>query len=315
MRVYFLSSKPCILTLNGTYFGLTDSFERFAEISPKDNLFAQFTPEDGLPIRFFINESIRLHPPKRCEIYLLKDGLAIYAKDFPPTDMTLRAIAQQRDDDTLVTVFRQGETQVSIESPKGFFISPLPSLFEPCEIQFQGEFILLSSPDSIALFTRSGKRLLQERVKEFTLEKGKLLATLPLSDRLCRTAKCVWELTDENVKQTTFSICQQTKFSMPFGNGSAELDPPTTENIREELLPYAFFESVLIGANYAELLSESLREKAQSLKGFLGAFESVVLTERGKVCGLVRKKADRLFEVDEYRVEIENGKITDIVKE
>lgn len=315
MRVYFLSSKPCILTLNGAYFGLTDSFERFAEISPKDNLFAQFTPEDGLPIRFFVNESIRFHPPKRCEIYLLKDGLAIYAKDFPTTDMTLRAIAQQRDGDTLVTVFRQGETQVSIESPKGFFISPLPSLFDPCEIQFQGEFILLSSTDAIALFTRSGKRLLQERVKEFTLENGKLTATLPLSDRLCRTAKCVWELTEESVKQTNFSICQQTKFSMPFGNEKAELEPPTTENIREELLPYAFFESVLIGANYAELLSESLREKAQSLKEFLGDFESVVLTERVKVCGLVRKKADRLFEVDEYRVEVENGKITDIVKE
>ena len=78
MKVYFLSSKPCILTLNGAYFGLTDTFERYAEISPKDNLFAEFTPESGQPIRFFLNENIRLNPPDRCEIYLLKDALAVW---------------------------------------------------------------------------------------------------------------------------------------------------------------------------------------------------------------------------------------------
>jgi hypothetical protein len=54
MKVYFLSSQPCILTLNGAYFGTTDTFERFLELSPKDNLFVEFTPENGLPIRFFL---------------------------------------------------------------------------------------------------------------------------------------------------------------------------------------------------------------------------------------------------------------------
>lgn len=315
MRVYFLSSKPCILTLNGAYFGLTDTFERFAELSPKDNLFAQFTPEDGQPIRFFVNESIRFHPPKRCEVYLLKDGLAVYAKDFPSTDMTLRSIAQARENDTLVTVFFQGVPQVSIESPKGFFLAPLSTPFQPCEIRFHGEFILLSSPERISVFLRDGKCVLDERVNEFTLENDLLTAVLPLSDRLNRTAKCSWELTGESVKRTAFSIEQKTNFSVPFEKENAKLDPPTAENIRDEILPYAFFESVLIGANYADLLCENLKEKSTSLKEFLGEFESVVLTEKPNVCGLIRKKADRLFEVDEYRVEIENGKITDILKE
>ena len=313
MKVYFLSSKPCILTLNGTYFGLTDTFERFAEISPKDNIFAQFTPEDGLPARFFINESIRFHPPERCEIYLLKDGIAVYAKEFPPTDSTLRALTQKREGKTLVTVFRQGVTQVSIESPSGFFLCPLPFDFEPKEIEFFEDFILLSSSDRLVLFNVNGKRILSEKIKSFSFKNGVLNATLPLSDSLNRTANCAWLLKDGSCKQTEFTVEQKTSVSFPFDSKAAEgeaSDVPAA--IRDEILPYAFFESVLIGADYQALLSDDLKPKANQLKEFLGEFSSVVLTEKPKVCGLVREKSERLFEVDEYAVEIENGKITDV---
>ncbi len=311
MKVYFLSSRPCILTLNGAYFGLTDTFERFAELSPKDNIFAQFTPEDGLPIKFFVNENMRFHPPERCEVYLLRDGLAVFARDFPPSDMTLKAIAQEREGKILVTVFRQGGVQLSIESPDGFFISPLPPSFEECRLQFYENFILVASPTQIALFNTKGKRLILETVKEFSFEKGVLTATLPLSDRLNRTARCVWEVSGESARQTAFSINQQTRVRLPFGEENQE-EVCSCENIRDEILPYAFFESVLIGADYQSFLSDDLKQKANSLKDFLGEYESVVLTEKANVCGLVRKKAERLFEVDEYYVEIKEGKITDV---
>ena len=39
MRVYFLSEKPCGLTVSGIYLGLIDGFERSAELSPADELF------------------------------------------------------------------------------------------------------------------------------------------------------------------------------------------------------------------------------------------------------------------------------------
>ena len=34
--------------LGGVFFGMTDRFERFAEIEPKDNVFAEFIPEGAL---------------------------------------------------------------------------------------------------------------------------------------------------------------------------------------------------------------------------------------------------------------------------
>jgi hypothetical protein len=312
MKVYFLSSKPCILTLNGAYFGLTDTFERFIDLSPKDNLFAQFTPEDGLPVCFFINESIRFHPPKRCEVYLLKDGIAIYAKDFPPSDMSLKTIAQEREGTTLVTVFQQGDVQVSIENPNGFFLSTLPPSFESSNITFYDNFVILNSPEQLALFNQLGKLLLLEKFTEFKLEKNVLHATLPLSDRLRRVAKCAWEFVNDDVRQTAFSISQEACVNLPFDGENMELSLPTAENIRDELLPYAFFESILIGADYAQFLDDTLQKKASSVKEFLGEFTSVVLTETPNVCGLVRKKSERLFEVDEFLVELNNGKILDV---
>ena len=308
MKVYFLSSKPCILTLNGAYFGLTDTFERFAEVSPKDNLFAEFTPESGQPIRFFLNESIRLNPPDRCEVYLLKDGLAVYAKDFPSTDYTLRVIAQEREGDALVTVFSQGGVQVSIESKRGFFLSTLPPSFESATLQFYENFILITSPTQFALYNTLGKQLLLESYTALYLEDGVLNATLPLSDSLNRTAECSWSLEGNECEQTKFTVTQKTELNLTTPHESTTIPP----SIREELFPYAFLQSVLLGVDCAHLLSEDLKPKAETLKSFLGDYQSVVLTKNPRICGLVRQKCDRLFEVDEYLIELQNEKITDI---
>lgn len=308
MKVYFLSSKPCILTLNGAYFGLTDTFERYAELSPKDNLFAEFTPESGQPIRFFLNEDIRLNPPSRCEVYLLKDGLAVYAKDFPSTDLTLGVITQERERDMLVTVFAQGGVQVSIESGKGFFLSTLPPSFETCKLEFYQDFALISSPTQIALYNRLGERLLLEYATAFSMKNGVLNATLPLSDSLNRTAECSWELIENQAKQTSFTIVQQTKVSLL----ERETDETRGAIVRDEILPYAFLESALLGLDCSGYFCDELKEKAESIKEFLGDYQSVVLTKTPSICGLVRKKADRLFEVDEYFVELKDGKITDV---
>ena len=78
MKVYFLSSIPCALRINNAYFGTTNLFERFAELSLQDNLFVEFLPEGRQPLSFFLTENIRFSAPKGCEIYLLKDRFMSY---------------------------------------------------------------------------------------------------------------------------------------------------------------------------------------------------------------------------------------------
>lgn len=296
MKIYFLSSQPCALSLNGLFFGTTDNFERFTELDPTDKIYAQFSPEGALPVGFFITEEILSTPPSGCEVYLLRDGVAIYAKDFPPSDFTLRPILQQRDGNRLATLFRQGNLQLTIESPLGFFNTHLPHSFQPTSLHFHGEYLLLEGENTLTLFTLEGKQLLFERVIEYSLSENVLSATIPLSDRLQRQAKCEWSLTDNGCHLTSFTLLQPTT-----GN-----QPPA------DLLAYAFFESVLIGADFASFLSDDLIPDAERIRAFLGDFTAVTLTNKPTVCGLVRKKKERLFTLDYFSVEIQNGKIVDV---
>ncbi len=296
MKIYFLSSLPATLTLNEAYFGFTDTFERFAEISLKDNIFVRFTPQNALPISFFLTEDIRFTPPNGVEVYLLRDGIALYARDFPPSDFTLRPLAQVRAGNLLATLVMQGRLQLVMQSPDGFFVATLPPAFEKSTLSFHGDFLFVETQDRLAIFNARGEKVFMENILSYEERDGELNALLPLSDRFQRTAKCSYLLSGTTCTRTQFTI-QQAKLN---------------ENTADELIPYAFFESVLIGANFEDLLCDELLPQKDKLLQFLGDFESVILTEEPNTCGLIRKKGERLFETAYFTVTLQNGKIADI---
>ena len=313
MKIYFLSSEPCALRLGGVFFGMTDRFERYAEISLKDNIFVEFLSEGNLPLCFFLTENLRFAPPEGCEVYLLADGIAVYARDFTPVDNSLRTIAQKRLENCLVTVFKQGRVQMSVETDENFFVVDLPPVFAFCTIELQDDFILLDGEKNgrryIALFERLGKRLLFEEALSYSFTLGELSARLPLSDRLGRSADCVWHLEQGECRRVQCILRQRRE---EIESETEAEKAANAEKIAAELLPYAFFESVLIGAEYAAFLSDELAAKADQIAAFLGDFEGVTLTNEPSVCGLVRRKGERLFELAYYTAVVENGKIVDI---
>lgn len=302
MKTYFLSSRPCALTLNGVYFGIADGFERFVEISPKDRIFVQFNPENALPIGFFLTENIRFSPPEHCEVYLLPDGVAIYARDFPPANFSLKTIAQKRENGVLATLFYQGVLQLSIDSEKGFFVKTLPTPYGACSLDFIQGLIAVKTQETLSLYTQTGECVFCERVLSYQTERNELHVLLPLSAALGRTAKCTYTLREDGCERTAFSL-QQSQTA----NGETD-----DEKIRAELLPFALFESLLIGAEYAQMLTDELQAKADVLPRFLGRFIAVVPTARPDVCALVYPKAERLFDVKHFCVKIENGLIADV---
>lgn len=302
MKIYFLSAIPCALSLNGAYFGLTDRFERFAEIHLADRILAEFLPENAQPIRFFITETLPTAPPQGCEVYLLPDGIAVFARDFPPLDTRLRVIAQERFPKGLVTVFSQGGVQVSIETDFGFFISYLPPFFSSCNLTCHEGLFFLNGQNCLAVYTQKGQQVLLEEVSSFAVEDGKLKAVLPLLDCLGRNANCVWELSETGCVRTECTLTQaRTR------EGDTE-----EESILKELLAYAFFESLLLGADCTPFLADELRTKAGELSSFLGNFKGVVPTDNPLVCRLIYQKGERLFEARDFKVSIEKDKITDI---
>ena len=302
MKIYFLSSKPCQLTLNGVFFGLTDRFERFAEVNLADNVFAKFTPQGALPLGVFLCEELLSSPPVGFEVYLLKDGFALFAKEFPPSDFTLTPIARERFGENLITVFRQGVFQLSIQTAEGFFISTLPPSFASCKLSFHADLFFIEGQNHLAVYTKRVSCVFLEQILAFEKQGNTLNATLPLSDSLGRVAECSYILSENGLERTNFTLKQSRAM-----DGAS--DP---QKIKNELLPYAIFESVLLGADYAELLSDELKPSATQIAEFLGDFEGVTLTNDPKTCGLVRRKAARLFELSYFTVELENNKIIDV---
>ena len=302
MKIYFLSSQPCMLSLNGVFYGVTDTFERVAEIYLPDRVFIKFTPEGAHAIGFFLTEEILSTPPDGCEVYLLKDGLAVRACDFTPIDNTLRPICQNRFGDTVVSVFQQGRVQVTIQSPDGFFNSTLPPSFSTCTLSKHGGLFFIEGKNHLAAYTGGGKCVLLEEILSFSVTETELNATLPLSDALGRVADCTWRLDKSGCQRTHFSLRQACTL-----NGETD-----EEKVRDELLPYAFFENVLLGENYTKMLSDELVPNAERIKAFLGDFCGVTLTADPYTCGLIQEKAPRLYEVDYFTVKIEGGKIVDI---
>ncbi len=293
MKTYFLSALPCALTVDGVYFGKTDTFGRCADLSAKDEVFIEFHPENALPVGFFFTEKILLEPPARCEVYLMKDSIALYVKDFSPADFTLRPILQRTWEDTQLTVFQQGDRQVCIERQKEMFVQALPLSFLPVRAEQIGDFYLLVADDSFCLLDGCAKTVLFEKCERVDAEEEKLRARLPLGGG--KMAKCEWSLEG--------GVCRRTQFTL-----LAENDSPT-------LLAYAFFESLLIGADCTPFLCDQLKKDVEKLRAFLGEFLSVLPREEDACCGLVYQKAERLFEVREFRVTLVEGKITDVQEE
>ena len=297
MKIYFLSSMPCALFLNGAYFGLTDLFERFLDVQPKDGIFAEFIPENALPIRFFITENLRFSPPDGCEVYLLKDGIAVYAKDFPPKDVTLQVLSQVRKNGLLATLFKQGRLQLSVEENGELFLANLPVDCAPSGIEIYRSLILLRETERLTVFNSRAELLLCEKIINCQIDGDEITALLPLSDRLGRVAECTWKIENGSLTRTRFTVKQRQ----------------TDDGTPEGLIAYAFFESVLIGAPFEQFLNGDLQEKAAELGEFLGDFIAVTLTDKENEIGLVYEKTPRIFELRYFRVEIKNGQICDIV--
>lgn len=294
MRIYFLSSQPAALYVGGAYFGQTHNFERYAEISLQDALPVRWEAEGMHPVVFFLDERLPLQPPIGVNVYRLPNGLAVYCDGFQSTDDTLRLITQARKGDILATVCRQGGVFLGIDSPKGFFSATLPPSFAVCELFFLENLVGVKTTEEVAVFSTAAVRLLLERYTSIEEREGEFCLTIPLSDRYRRQADCSYAIGESTLRRTSYQLRQ------------AEMAD------KERLIAYAFFESVRIGADFSDFLCEDLQKNTASILEFLGDFLHVLPTENPKRCLLVYQKAERLFDVRPFSIEVEKDTITDI---
>ncbi|MCH5143366.1 MAG: hypothetical protein J1G07_06635 [Clostridiales bacterium] len=305
MRVYFLSYKAAILKLNGLYVGGIDLFERHIEIDLADSVLAEIVPGENLqPVNFFINDKLLSHPPEFMDVYLMGGEALIYIRAYGNKDAGLKIIAQTRFYGNFVTLFSQGGIYLSVEGEE-YTLLPLPASFAGAKLEEKAianlPVLEIKSGNALLILSDRGKRIFMNRVL-----KAEYKETLEIEAEFetCTAAKAVCSYSYDGEKLTLVS------------SETVETRPP-----ERGILHFAFFECVLTCGNFAEYLDESLKDKASSLKSYLGEFVSVTVpTEKfyaehpaEQSAGLVYPKGSNLFEVKYFATEISKaGKITNI---
>ena len=304
MRIYFLSYKPAILKLNGLYVGGIDSFERHVEMDLSDSVLAEIVPGENLqPVNFFINEKLLQSPPPFLDVYLMPTEALLFVREYGNKELKLEVIEQTRFCGNLITLFFQGGVFLSVEGEK-YDLIPLPARFKSAKFE---EKMLAGLPvlaiwggNMLLLISDRGKRIFMNEVESA-------------------------EFSDVLDVRAAFETCTDAKALCTFGYDGEKLNLLSSKTVEtrppeKNILHFAFFESVLTRADCSTYLSDGLKEKAGALKNYLGDFISVTVptekfySEHGDIraAGLVYPKAENLFEVKYFAVDIEDGKISNI---
>lgn len=284
-----MAEKPCALYVNGIFLGTADGFERSTELNPEDGVFCELKPSGFLSVRFRFDEEFLFSPPPQVKLYYTENAVAVYVCDFIRADQSLKVLWQKRLGGSLLTLTLQGRVTLNLENETGFHVLNLPDTFETCTVKKHGNFFLLQSETMFALLSHDGKIpvLSEGTVLE---SKNGLKAEIPFHDSVGHTAIC--------------------------GYKNGELEECTIRTKREPTeatFALALFESALIGADCKPYLANALLEKANSLKEFLGEFLSVVLTDTPNKVGLVYERKERVYDVRYFRVEITDGKVSNVL--
>ena len=214
MRVYFTSSVPCALKLNGIFLGVCDDREKFTDITPEEEIFAEFVPADGglLSANCILNKSFFQSPPDFCDLYLYDCGAHIHIREFSEKPGNLNVIDQKRINGVLVTLFHNGGIHLSLESEKDFFTEQLPPQARYAEISSLTlndrnliSLVIPEEADSILLIYDKTRPLFKNRVSKFEI-KDTLCADFAFRDTAGHIAHSEWKLGEEGFTLDSYTV-------------------------------------------------------------------------------------------------------------
>ena len=314
MRIHFSSKKECYLRLGGALMGSCGKVEKFIELDQDTELLVEFLPADGniLPLSFVINKQFFENPPECCNVHFYGIGADIIACNFQPRRTDLQVLKQMRVGNLLATFVQQQNMQLLLENNKKFENIPLPFIEEYNieEVSLGKTSLLLFSYEKdgqkkLYLFNQSCQMLLEHFYTEYTIT-DTLQLTLQHNDLAHHTLQQTFVLEEEKLVLKEQTLNPQENFSI--------------HTLHAKLLPFDFFQSVLIVGDFSSYLSPNLQDKQELLKEYLGNFIEVQIPKdifyhhHGEVnaVALVYPKSKSLFEVKFFVVQTENGKICNI---
>ena len=303
MLYYFLCATPCALKLNGEYKGIANQNFTFLDF---DEGFLEFTPLDQTfyAVSVFL-DGTNPKSTQNCKIIDLYGGFLIipeFSKKLCADFKLFQKNTFQLSSTISVSCYNHGGVKLFLSNETDFFIDGIP--FVPEKVKFEtcaykgNEYIVavcMAKKSLILGYKVNGKitQVFKNLCDGYGFENNTITTLENKTDLLCHSISCKWAF-EENVKLVNYTIStKRSPFSLP-----------------EKLIPYAFFEEILIGGDATVFLSPKLKERANDLKEFLGDFIQVLPPPHFKGDDLITLLYYN--KVEYAKIELDGGLISNI---
>jgi hypothetical protein len=310
MFFYFYSSSPAIIKINGIYKGKIDNcFKPFyLDLSNPPFVEICFFSIKCAPLVFMLDSAFLSCPPPSVVITDLKGGYAIniYNED---NSLPFAIINQQKFSYAVATVFMDNGLKLSIETPTDFFAKTFSFSCENAQIlpfnlndkQFLAiNFIAEENILCCYLIENKIIEVYSKKGVEFCLDNG-FTTTEKFYDIAKHKITCSWQFICEKFVATDTKIETDKDFCL--------------ENLSSHVLPYAFLEEFMVNKKAYELLSDTVKEKAEFLNEYLGEYIGVFPPpdfRKFDEIGLLYKNGQNKYRAEYFTFELQNREICNI---
>lgn len=313
MYFYFCSDYPSAIKLSGVYYASVYKSVAFLDLYPPYPLI------EILPLSankngyaFFPDEKFLSSPPKNITVTDLNGGYFLNFS-FPETDGKFSVVRQQKWSDVAATLFFDNGYKLSLETAGGFLAENYGFKINDAkftERNFYGVKVIFAeyyaentTVLNVYLISSNPELIFSKEVQDFTVTPSGFTVTENKCDMAKHVIISTWEISEKGVIEKERTVKKSETFSV--------------SDLNEKLIPYAFTEELLCGGDVSEFIGGTVKENAENLKPFFGDFIGIipppVFREPNEV-GLIYKLKERVFRVGYFTFDVENRKITGIVK-
>ncbi len=292
MNCYFLSEIPAHVKVNGEYLGVVNDNLFTAQINLKKPLF-EFMPSSNKFSTVYGDKT-----QKNLKIYNVDGDLLIYPIYPLKQDNPFKIIGQKNLSNygvtANVTLLCDGGIKFFLEGTIND-IKTLPFIPNDFDILVYSNFIILTfSAEKTAIFIYS--------VESQNLVFSDLVNEYYFSDYL--TVKKTYKTVTHTFIEQDWALSQ-----VPSLIATRDVKQKNFFEIHPYLLPLAFFENLILGADVKNIITPSLNDRLLDLKEFLGKVIKVVSSPDGNIW-LIKENALTLAVV-----ELQNRLISNVLTE
>ena len=271
MNICFISAQKCAFKLDGIYLGTVS--KNYKTLDTEGEHLFEFIPEspEYYPVSYLFKNSSESEKNSNVKITDLSEGclFEIAFKKKPPTGFKLIEQGKLVFSGTnyVYTLFKENYIKFIIENAEHMAVENLP--FEPEQVKFDicnnGPgyiiFYFISVKTYIVAFSANGKLepVFRNLADSYNYLNGVLSVTERKNDILKHTVNANWSFGRE-ITLKDFSVVRSSPIY----------------RLTDKLLPFAFFEEVMLDADVSDFLAPKIRGNASTLKKFLGEIKSVM---------------------------------------